>query len=198
MIVVLVVLAAVFAALTLLVRAGGAVVMLDGAVQAGLTAMRLRPIVVGFEWLTQAGTGGTGAIVSLVASALLWSSGRGRLVMPLWVAFLGAEATTWSMKFIAGRARPPFVEGLTAASPSFPSAHSTVTIAVYGFLAMVVAAGAPARFRNDIMAVTAVLVVLIGFSRLLLSLHYLSDVVAGAVVGAFWLVLAWRMVQAGG
>ncbi len=186
-------LAAAFVALLLLVRQGGPVVVLDGLVQAGLAPLRVRPVLAGFDWLTQSGTGGTGAAVALAASGLLWSSGRGGLVGPLWLAFVGAEATTWSVKFLTARARPPFLDGLTAASPSFPSAHATVAVAVYGFVALAVAAAAPERWRTEIFAAAAVLVVLIAFSRLVLSLHYLSDVVGGMIVGGFWLLLAWRL-----
>ena len=90
--------------------------------------------------------------MGLVASGLLWSSGRAPLVAPFWIAFIGAEATTWSVKFLTARARPPFLDGLTAASPSFPSAHSTVVVAVYGYLALAIAAGAPERWHLPIYA----------------------------------------------
>lgn len=183
---------AAFAALAWLVQSGGLIVTLDGLVQSGLTPLRTRPMLLAFDWLTQFGTGGTGAAVSAAASALLWSAGRGALVGPLWLAFIGAEASTWSIKFLTARVRPPFLEGLSAGSPSFPSAHATVSIAVYGFLALATAAAAPERWRMEILAATALLILLISFSRLLLSLHYLSDVIGGLLIGAFWLLLAWR------
>ena len=188
----LAILLAAFAALAWLVQSGGLVVTLDGLVQSGLAPLRSRPMLLAFQWLTQFGTGGTGAAVSAAASALLWSAGRGALVGPLWLAFIGAEASTWSIKFLTARVRPPFLEGLSAGSPSFPSAHATVSIAVYGFLALATAAAAPERWRMEILAATALLILLISFSRLLLSLHYLSDVIGGLLIGAFWLLLAWR------
>ena len=191
-------LAASFVGLLVLVRSGGVVVALDGMVQAGLAPLRQRPLLLGFDWLTQAGTGGTGAVVLLSASGLLWSAGRGMLIGPMWLAFVGAEATSWSVKFLTDRVRPPFLEGLTAASPSFPSAHATVSVSVYGFLALAISAGAPPEARPAVFAVAAAVILLISFSRLLLSLHYLSDVIGGAVVGLFWLLLAWRWARGGG
>ena len=44
------------------------------------------------------------------------------------------------------------------------------------------------------LAGTVALVALICASRMVLSLHYLSDVAAGALIGGFWLLVAWRMV----
>ncbi len=185
--------AAAFVALLFLVRSGGPVVWFDGVVQAGLAPLRQRPLLLAFDWLTQAGTGATGAVVALVASGLLWSSGRGAMVAPVWLAFLGAEATTWPLKFITDRVRPPFLEGLTAASPSFPSAHATVSVSVFGFMALAIAAGAPERWRVWVYVAGVVFILLIMFSRLLLSLHYLSDIIGGALVGGFWVLVAWRL-----
>lgn len=188
-------LAAAFVALLFSVRGNGPVVLLDGLVQAALAPLRSRQLVAAFDWLTQMGTGAAGVAVLASASGLLLTSGRAGFIGPMWLAFVGAEATSWSVKFVAGRARPPFIEGLTAASPSFPSAHATVAVAAYGFLALTMAAGMPAR-RTEVLAVAALLVALIGFSRLLLSFHYLSDVVGGVLVGGAWLALAWRLVPA--
>ena len=140
----------------------------------------------------QVGTGAAGAVLCLVASGLFWSDGRTRLIAPLWVAFIGAQATTWSLKFITARVRPPFLEGITAASPSFPSAHATVSMAVYAFMALATADGL-AQGRAVVLAVAGLLILAICFSRMLLSLHYLSDVVAGAAVGLFWVVLGWGL-----
>ena len=109
----------------------------------------------------------------------------------LWLTLLGAEATTWSLKFAAGRLRPPFLPGIEALSPSFPSAHATVALSLYGYLALVVAAGAPGH-RRAVFVCAGAVIVLIGFSRVFLSLHYLSDVLAGYAVAAAWLWVGWR------
>lgn len=183
-----------FGLLAWLVGGQGAVVVLDGLVQAGLRPLRVRPLLLAFNWLTQMGTGGTGAAVALAGSALMWAGGRGPLVLPFWLCFVGAEATCWSAKFLLGRVRPPFLEGITAGSPSFPSAHATVAVSVYGFLALAVMAGTGDRFWIPVAA--TLLIGLIMLSRLLLSLHYLSDVLGGMLVGAAWVLLCWRWVQA--
>ena len=195
MIAALAALAASFGVLLVLVLQGGALVVLDGVIQSSLTPWRTRPVLLAFGWLTQAGSGGTGAAVVAAVSAVLWSAGRGTTTAPLWIALIGAEATTWSIKFLTDRPRPAFIEGLTAASPSFPSAHATVAVAVYGTLAVIVAAEAPASPRMVYLAGIAV-IVLIAFSRLILSLHYLSDVIGGILIGAFWLCLALYVTSA--
>lgn len=193
MIVVAAALLAAFVALGVWLGTGGAVVALDAWVQAGMRPLRVRPVVLAFDWLTQMGTGGTGAAVALAASALLWAGGRGVLVVPLWACFVGAEATSWGAKFVFGRARPEFLAGVSVGSPSYPSAHATVSVAVYGFLALVVAAAVPGR--ATVLVVAGLWIGLIMFSRVLLSVHFLSDVVGGALVGTAWVLLCWRWAQ---
>ncbi len=174
------------------VQTGGILVTFDGAVNARLSRLRSRSTLAAGAWISQIGTGAAGAVLCLVASGLFWSDGRIRMIAPIWLTFIGAQATTWSLKFITARVRPDFLEGITAGSPSFPSAHATVSVAVYTFLGLAVVAGL-AEGAAIVVAIAAVIVLGICFSRLLLSLHYLTDVVAGAAVGLFWVLLGWRL-----
>lgn len=185
-------LAAVFVLILWQVQSGGWLVTFDGVVNAALTGLRSRPALGAGAWISQIGTGAAGAILCLVASGLFWSDGRGRFVAPIWIVFLGAQGTTWSMKFLTRRVRPNFLEGITAASPSFPSAHATVSMAVYLFLGLAIAQGVPAG-KGAVLTLAVLLILCICFSRMLLSLHYFSDVLAGAAVGLFWVLIGWRM-----
>ena len=188
-------LAALFLVILWQVQSGGWLVKLDGAVNANLAGLRSPAALGAGEWISQIGTGAAGAILCAVASLLFWSDGRTRFIAPLWLAFLGAQASTWSLKFITRRVRPDFLEGITAASPSFPSAHATVSVAVYLFLALAVGQSLP-HGRLAVMAAAALLILGICGSRMLLSLHYFSDVLAGATMGLFWVLIGWRLAQA--
>lgn len=195
MIPVLIGLVAVFLLLLWQVQGRGKLVTFDGLVNASLARLRTRPALAGGAWISQVGTGAAGAVLCLVASGLFWSGGRTRLVAPIWLTFAGAQVTTWSLKFLTARVRPDFLEGITAASPSFPSAHATVSMAVYAFLGLAIAQGV-AQGQSAVLAVAGLLILSICFSRMLLSLHYLSDVVAGAVVGLFWVLVGWWLASA--
>ena len=195
MIAVLAGLAALFLVILWQVQSAGWLVTVDGVINAALAGVRSRPALAAGAWISQVGTGAAGAILCVVASGLFWSDGRARYIAPIWITFLGAQATTWSLKFVTNRARPDFIEGITAASPSFPSAHATVSMAVYLFLGLAIAQGAP-QGRSAVLALAGLLILCICFSRMLLSLHYFSDVLAGAAVGLFWALIGWRLAMA--
>jgi undecaprenyl-diphosphatase len=46
------------------------------------------------------------------------------------------------------------------------------------------------------LSLTAILIILVGFSRIYLGVHYLSDVLAGFLVGALWLLVGISLIEA--
>ena len=173
-------------------------VRLDQGVNAFFARFRTPSLIEAFTWITALGAGPAVTGMVSVASVLLWSEGRSRLLVPLWITFLGAQSTTWVGKYAIGRARPAFLDAVTAATPSFPSGHATASTALIGFLAYDVARRLPgARARFEVVFWSAVIIGLICFSRIFLSLHYLSDVVAGVLVGVFWLLVGFTVAELG-
>jgi undecaprenyl-diphosphatase len=167
-------------------------VALDNAVDRWFDAHRVQPFIDAMIWLTLWGEGPTTTIVGLVASLLWWSGKRGHLVLPFWICVLGAQLTTWSAKYIIARDRPANWDLIEAHSPAFPSGHATAAISVYGFIAYSVwrTIQTQPRARFEVLFWGAMAIMLIGFSRIYLSVHFLSDVASGYLVGGFWLAVA--------
>jgi membrane-associated phospholipid phosphatase len=76
---------------------------------------------------------------------------------------------------------------------SFPSGHGAGSAAVYALVLYLLARHARPRWQMFAAAGYVVLVASIGFSRLYLEVHYLSDVLAGVSLGAAW-ASAWLFV----
>lgn len=171
-------------------------VALDHWLNQQLTPLRTDLMVAVFAWLTDLADSAALVAVALVTTGLLWVHGRLYLVAPLWLTILGSLITTQAGKYVLDRPRPEFVTEVVAITPSFPSGHSTSALAVYGFLAYLIAAGlSSTRQRFEIVYWAAVLVGLVGFSRMLLGVHYASDVAAGFLVGCFWLLLGVALAE---
>ncbi len=178
------------------VMEAGEVVRFDQSVNSALSPWRKDPLLGAFLWITALGSGPALGAVAMTATAFLWAGGRATLIIPLWTAFIGAQITTWAGKFAIDRHRPEFIEGVSAMSPSFPSGHATGAMAVYGFLAYAIARDVTGwRPRFEVAFWSGVLIVLIGFSRMYLSVHYMTDVVAGFLVGGFWLLVSFAAAE---
>jgi len=147
--------------------------------------------------VTQLGGVLTLLVVGLaIAVFFLRRYGRRREALAMLLALGLAELLNWICKISFHRERPQLWETLIHPQDySFPSGHAMVSMAVYGALAYLAWGRVRTpRGRAELVVGTAALVALICFSRLYLGVHYLSDVLAGAAGGAFWLAVSIALV----
>jgi undecaprenyl-diphosphatase len=83
--------------------------------------------------------------------------------------------------------RPPGMDMLQGYA--YPSGHASLATATYGFLAILLARDVQPPYRLAIYIVASLLILLIAFSRLYLGAHWLTDVVAGVLLGLAWAAL---------
>ena len=108
------------------------------------------------------------------------------------VMFLGMWALNNTIKVLYHRARPAGADHfLHSMSFSFPSGHALSAIAGFGMIAFALAEATEMEreSRAVLWILTTVLIITIGVSRLYLGVHYLSDVVAGFLIGGLWLTV---------
>lgn len=138
-------------------------------------------------------------MVVLIASVFLWSSRHHYSAALLWVSMLGAGFVNAALKVSFNRPRPDVFPWRTThvGLASFPSGHAMTSIVVYGTLAFLIARLAPTRFLKRLTWGLSILVILlIGWSRLYLGVHYPSDVLAGFVMGTAWAVICALGIEA--
>lgn len=138
----------------------------------------------------------------LVAPAALftWRRHHARLAVFLLVTTAGGGLLDTAVKIAVDRPRPSLVDPVaTAHGQSFPSGHSMSSTIVYGALVLVFLPVLSRRLRPVLIGAAVVLVGAIGFSRLALGVHYISDVLGGYVLGMAWLAASvaafstWRV-----
>ena len=133
------------------------------------------------------------AIVVLLALLLR----RRHQLAGVWIfAMLGIIPISSGLKAIFQRARPLHNHGyIVEHSWSFPSGHAFGSIAFYGLLAYVLLRELPTRCHRPVIAASVLLIGVVGCSRILLQVHYFSDVVAGYASGACWLLLCMSIAE---
>jgi membrane-associated phospholipid phosphatase len=184
---------ATFAFLAQAYASGSQLVQVDAQLADALHASAFPSATTALTAVTTLGSTAVLALVVAAASAYLVHRRRGRDALLLTVAGAGAQLLTWILKAIFERPRPSFEDPVATADWfSFPSGHALSSIAVYGALAFVFARGGRS---SAVLAALTLLVAAIGFSRLYLGVHYLSDVLAGFSAGFAWLLLALALVQ---
>lgn len=138
-------------------------------------------------------------ILFLIVVAYLWKSEHPTLLTAWVLSYVGGTVLDFAMKEIIRRPRPEFAAlFLHGNSWSFPSGHSMGSLIGYSMLAYTIIRVRPVASRGARVAIwagAAVLIALIGYSRLYLAVHFLSDVVAGYALGVLWLGVCFTGLQ---
>jgi undecaprenyl-diphosphatase len=111
---------------------------------------------------------------------------RGALLVVLTMA--GAALLNWLLKVTFARVRPEaFFEYPLPASASFPSGHALYAASIFGGLAALLTARLKhGPLRVAVWSAAVFLILMVGFSRVYLGVHYPSDVLAGYSIAVIW------------
>ncbi len=147
-----------------------------------------------FFWaMTQLGSIQIIALLVTFFTLFLWFGGRRYYILGLYLTIFGSEFLTIMGKSAFARERPSdafYQETLF----SFPSGHATISVAFFGFMIYTFFRETSNwRSKLNLFFIACVVVFLIGFSRIYLGVHYLSDVWAGYLVGAMWMVIGMAL-----
>jgi undecaprenyl-diphosphatase len=140
------------------------------------------------------GDGWVPVIIVLAASVICAS--RKKWVEAVFVAApLSSIVLAGVIKLLVGRPRPP---GLSL-NPfdvfqfynqyAYPSGHVLFFVVFFGFVAFLAWKCLEDGLRWFSMSICAILIVLIGPSRIYLGEHWVSDVIGSYIIGAFWLII---------
>jgi membrane-associated phospholipid phosphatase len=120
------------------------------------------------------------AVVETMRTRSIW-------VVPfIAVVVAGNGLLTTTVKDLADRVRPSLNPIAETLGPSFPSGHSSWSAAFFAAAALLVARRRTRRIRTAVAGAAAGLVVMVAGSRVLLDVHWLSDVIAGVALGSAW------------
>jgi membrane-associated phospholipid phosphatase len=130
-------------------------------------------------------------IIACLLALWLWRSGHHYWTLSLALAVPGGMLVNTIIKELVDRARPTWDDPiLTLSSTSFPSGHTAGATLFYGFVAAFLVWNVKGAWGRAVaVAGCASMVAVVGFSRIYLGVHYLSDVLAAVSMSLVWLVL---------
>lgn len=144
-----------------------------------------------FSWV---GSGFVVFPVALACCLILYRQRRRAAALAVALSTVGAQLIIDLDKLLVGRRRPPLHHLDRVTGHSFPSGHTGQTAALCAVLvieAFVLRGPRPPQFAA--LVAGGLLVACVAFSRVYLGVHYPSDVVAGALLGATWSAVASRL-----
>ena len=143
------------------------------------------------EALTHAGGLPVAIPIAVALAGVLWRRGQRPAAITWGAGFLGGQILVLGLKLIFNRTRP-HAPDLLMQDFSFPSGHAFTAVLLYGALSYGGWIRWSAAWSRGLLALaTGLLIGTIGWSRLVLRVHYPTDVVGGYLLGIAWLALLW-------
>jgi membrane-associated phospholipid phosphatase len=172
------------------IGAGESLADFDVALSTALREHISRETLRVFSIITHLGDSVVLLAIGLLVFAVL-AAKRLKLLAAAWaVTTLSGGLLNRILKSIFERSRPFHDHGLTAVEGwSFPSGHASGSMLIYGLLAYVVVRSTPAAWHVPAALAGIALIIFVGSSRVLLQVHYLSDVLAGYASSAAWVAI---------
>ena len=157
-------------------------------VDATVNAVSYSPLITSIaSFITNFGGGVLVTMLFIIAVSILSFRKKWRYALLSTIAILGATGLQFAIKFLVHRTRP---ENLIETGFSFPSGHAItaivfVSLLIYSF---------KDDFKNKIIKYFLIILssaffIAVGISRLILHVHWFSDVIAGMSLGLFWFML---------
>lgn len=181
---------AVFGIVAWRVHAGGVTVM-DTYVRGLVRGLQTESSLTFFSYFTKLGSA-IGIVATLVISLLVFWKKRYYAAMIVYpMGILITHLVNKGIKEIVKRERPSLNEALDALGYSFPSGHAMLSIMTFGFLTYIIAANLKSvAGKGATTILMGIVIVSIGLSRVILNVHYPTDILAGYCVGGILLIMA--------
>lgn len=178
----------IFLVLTLAVVSKTPIVGFDQDVANSLNASASSSTISIFKVITSLGHYGVMVLGAGLAAFFAIRQDWRRLVV--WCGAIGGgQVLNFALKTLIARSRPVFEHPVVIDDGyGFPSGHSLLSVVTYGLLAYLLYQVLQRRWQKiSLVTLTTIIVGLIGLSRLVLGVHFTTDVLAGFTIGIVWL-----------
>ncbi|OED50211.1 hypothetical protein ACH42_01315 [Endozoicomonas sp. (ex Bugula neritina AB1)] len=128
-------------------------------------------------------------ILLLSAAGWVYYQNNFKVMKPLLWAIPAMEASLWFSKWLIENPRPSYIVGLDPYS--FPSGHTTQATFFIFWIALLLGDRLSSKHKWMIQSTALLIALLVAFSRLILNVHWVGDVLGGFCLGLFWVSISW-------
>jgi len=176
---------------------GPHIVTLDHTLETWLASARTESLTHVFRWITILGNGYFVLISATLIGLVILLKKKIRVFVSFMVMLFGTAVSVQIIKLLVARERPSLLHLLPSESLySFPSLHAAAALALYSFLVWLACQHLPKGPTRKLIAYLALIIILaVGASRMYLGVHFLSDVLAGYLIGLMWLLIGTKIAK---
>ena len=175
---------------------GRPLILLDQHLSAWIGRNRTPQLTTFFIVVTALGSTAVACVIAAVVGVYLLRRRQLHWFAAITLTIFGGMTLNRLLKLAFQRARPQLDDPIrTFAGYSFPSGHTVTATVVYGAVALFLFTQVKTfRARVIVISAASLLIMLVGFSRIYLGAHYLTDVLAAIAEGVAWISLSFTIV----
>jgi undecaprenyl-diphosphatase len=137
----------------------------------------------------------TTVLIAAIALSILWVRRYYQEAKIFLLNGLGGTILSYGLKLVFSKSRPQLWNSpISETSYSYPSGHALGSMVLYGFLAYLLATFSP-KYAKVYYCIAAILITLVGLSRLYLGVHWPTDIIAGYGVGFLWITVCITLLK---
>jgi membrane-associated phospholipid phosphatase len=145
-------------------------------------ALKLLSVLGGYQFLV---------VACVAVAAMEYRRGKGKAVIALLLLVVGGQfAVANAVKLIVGRARPDLAQLTGFSGSSFPSGHAAAAVASFSAFSLLLGRARSAKVKAAFVAITLGVSVGVAASRVLLGVHWFTDVLGGMAIGWIWFAVS--------
>ena len=165
----------------------------DNSVYNAISKIINEPLTIFLKIITTIGAGYVIIPVCIISTICFWKKKEAKYII---VNLITIFFSNQLLKRIVERPRPEGFRIVEELGYSFPSGHSMVSMAFYGFFICLIYKKVKNKYIKWIsISLFSLLIILIGISRIYLGVHYASDVIAGFVLSIAYLGLFTHIIK---
>jgi undecaprenyl-diphosphatase len=177
--------------LAVLVRGDSAIVSLDQNISQWVNDHDTRLAHDVLQAITQLGATELVLVAAVTVAIVEYIRRASHWIVPLLaVVLIGQSLLTNGIKDLLDRVRPALNPAAHLLGPSFPSGHTATAAAFWAAVALLMGRGRGRRIHAALAGGAVAIAVAVACSRVLLDVHWFSDVVAGLALGWAWFALS--------
>ena len=132
----------------------------------------------------------------VITLLLLFIIKNKKIPISIGINLVAVFLTSQVFKFIFRRPRPDGLSLVRATGYSYPSGHTMVSTAYFTFIVYLLCKRIKNKFYKTLLIIfSTIMMLLIGFSRVYLGVHYLSDVIGGFLLGIAYLMIYLKIID---
>lgn len=137
----------------------------------------------------------TSVIIALIVALVLIKSKKIKTLKIFTLTIVIGNVLNFLLKILIARQRPDILQLVVESTKSFPSGHAYISTLLYGLIMILINKYTKNKYKYFMLTIYIIFILLIGFTRIYLGVHYFTDILGGYLFGTITLLIVYPLLM---